>query len=82
MDVLVLNSGSSSIKYILYSWDKKITIAKGIVERVTMERSSISHDVVGKETLIINRDCPTHREAVDLIMEILTDSNHAAAPLI
>jgi acetate kinase len=78
MDILVLNSGSSSLKYILYNWNEKMTIAKGIVERVSMENSSITHELIGKETVKIDRDCPTHREAVDLIMEILTNSDHAA----
>ena len=77
MDILVLNSGSSSLKYILYNWNEKITIAKGIVERVGMENSSITHELVGKDTVKINRDCPTHKEAVDLIMEVLTESDHS-----
>jgi len=77
MDILVLNSGSSSVKYVLYRWDAKMTIAKGIVERVTMENSFISHEVRGKETLKVERDCPLHRDAVDLIIEVLTNSEHA-----
>ncbi len=77
MDILVLNSGSSSLKYILYNWNEKMTIARGIVERVSMKNSSITHELVGKKTLKIEKECPTHREAVDLIMEVLTNSEHA-----
>jgi len=73
MEILVLNSGSSSLKYILYNWDKKVTVARGIVERVTMDGSFITHEVIGKNNYQLKKDCPTHREAVDLILNVLTD---------
>ena len=74
MDILVFNSGSSSLKYLLYRWEEKTVIAKGIVERVTMGNSFIVHEIMGAETLKIEKDCPTHREAVDLIMKVMTGS--------
>jgi acetate kinase len=74
MDILVFNSGSSSLKYLLYRWEEKTVIAKGIVERVTMDNSFIVHEIMGAETLKIEKDCPTHREAVDLIMKVMTGS--------
>ena len=74
MDILVFNSGSSSLKYLLYRWEEKTVIAKGIVERVTMDNSFIVHEIMGAETLKIEKDCPTHREAVDLIMKVMTVS--------
>ncbi len=76
MDILVLNSGSSSMKYILYRWEKRSAIAKGIVERVGMKGSCISHELIGHDTLKINRDCPGHMEAVDFIMEVLTEGDN------
>ncbi|UCB45945.1 MAG: acetate kinase [Spirochaetota bacterium] len=72
MDILVFNSGSSSLKYILYRWNEKTILAKGIVERVTMPGSIITHEVIGRQKVDKARDCPTHREAVDLIIEMLT----------
>jgi acetate kinase len=72
MDILVLNSGSSSLKYTLYRWEEKMAIAKGIVERVTQSGSAITHEVVGREKAMVEKECPTHREAVNLIMEVLT----------
>lgn len=74
MDILVFNSGSSSLKYLLYRWEEKTVIAKGIVERVTMDNSFIVHEIMSAETLKIEKDCPTHREAVDLIMKVMTGS--------
>jgi len=73
MDILVLNCGSSSVKYVLYRWEEKKAIARGIVERVTQGDSFITHEVTGREKVEIPRECPTHREAIELIMEILTD---------
>ena len=77
MDILVLNSGSSSLKYILYRWEERTALAKGIVERVTQGGSSITHEVIGRDKVEIARDCPTHKEAVDLIMEMLTGDAHS-----
>jgi len=76
MDILVLNSGSSSLKYDLYRWEEKQSIAKGLVERVTQGDSFITHEVIGREAVTVKRDCPTHREAVDLIMEVLTGTEN------
>jgi len=76
MDILVLNSGSSSLKYKFYKWEEKMVIAKGIVERVTMDNSFIIHEVMGNDKIKIQRDCPTHKEAIDLIIEMLTNSEN------
>ncbi len=75
MDILVLNSGSSSLKYVLYRWEERSIVAKGIVERVTQGNSSISHEVIGREVVEIGRDCPTHSDAVQLIIEVLTEKD-------
>ena len=73
MVILTLNCGSSSAKYQVYDWDKKDVLAVGIVEKVTIGGSFINHKVKGKEEITINHDCPTHTEAVDLIIKTLTD---------
>ncbi len=76
MDILVLNSGSSSLKYLLYRWDDKKSIAKGVVERIGIKGSSITHEVIGKEPVIIEKECPSHKEALNLIISTLTDKEH------
>ena len=73
MVILTLNCGSSSAKYQVYDWDKKDVLAVGIVEKVTIGGSFINHKVKGKEEITINHDCPTHIDAVDLIIRTLTD---------
>ncbi|MGC9101020.1 MAG: acetate kinase [Caldisericum sp.] len=73
MDVLTLNCGSSSVKYQLYRWSEKRILAKGIVERVTIGGSFIKHEVPGRETVKIASECPTHKEAIELILKTLVD---------
>jgi acetate kinase len=60
----------------VYDWDKKDILAVGIVERVTLGGSFINHKAKGKEEVTIQHDCPTHTDAVDLIIKTLTDGEH------
>ena len=73
MVILTLNCGSSSAKYQVYDWENKDVLAVGIVEKVTIGGSFITHKAKGKEEYVTNYDCPTHTEAVDLIIKTLTD---------
>jgi acetate kinase len=73
MVILTLNCGSSSAKYQVYDWDAKDILAVGIVEKVTLGGSFISHKVKGKEEYTREHNCPTHTDAVDLIIKTLTD---------
>jgi len=75
MAILTLNCGSSSVKYQVYDWDKKDVLAVGVVEKVTVGGSFITHKAKGREEYTVSHDCPTHTEAVDLIIKTLTDSN-------
>ncbi|HOW90336.1 MAG TPA: acetate kinase, partial [Elusimicrobiales bacterium] len=76
MKILSLNCGSSSVKYSLFDWDNKIPLASGVVERVTSGGSSISHEVPGRERLEIKQDCPTHKEAIKLVVDTLVHRTH------
>lgn len=78
MIILSLNCGSSSVKYQLYNWDKKEIIAKGIVERVTIGDSFCVHEVNHKDKITLKHDCPTHKEAIKLIMDTLTHPEYGA----
>ncbi|HOP41300.1 MAG TPA: acetate kinase [Geobacteraceae bacterium] len=73
MDILAINCGSSSVKYQLYNWDRKELIAKGIVERVVVGGSFIQQEVPGRQKYKKEHECPTHNEAMDLIIKTLTD---------
>ena len=72
MVILTLNCGSSSAKYQVYDWDNKTVLANGTVERVGQDGSLITHKA-GKEKNVIKSPCPTHKEAIELIMKVITD---------
>ncbi len=78
MVILTLNCGSSSVKYQVYDWVAKEPLASGIVERVTQEGSKITHKAKGKDEYELEHACPTHKEAIDLIMKTLVDKDHGA----
>ena len=78
MIILSFNCGSSSVKYQLYNWAEKEVIAKGIVERVSIGNSFCVHEVNHKEKVTLEHDCPTHREAIKLIIDMLTHPEQGA----
>lgn len=69
--ILTLNCGSSSVKYQLYNWDKKIVLCRGIVERVIIGGSFINHEVRGKKPIKKKKECEDHRDAINLVIETL-----------
>lgn len=76
MLVLTLNCGSSSVKYQVYDWDNHAVLGVGLVERVTQEGSVIKHNTIGKDDVKIKHDCPTHKEAIELIINTLLDKEN------
>ncbi len=74
MVILTLNCGSSSAKYQVYDWEKKEVLANGNVERIGQEGSLITHKA-GKAKNVITKPCPTHKEAIELIMKVITDKD-------
>ncbi|MCL2128062.1 MAG: acetate kinase [Treponema sp.] len=75
MVILTLNCGSSSAKYQVYDWDTRDVLAVGIVEKVTFSGSFISHRVKGRDEVTLEQDCPTHTDAIDLIIKTLTSKD-------
>lgn len=76
MKVLVINCGSSSLKYQLFNMDDKSVIAKGLVERIGIEGSMLKHTPAGKDKVEISAEIPNHRVAVKMMLDALTDENH------
>jgi len=74
MIILTLNCGSSSAKYQVYDWEARDVLAVGIVEKVTIGGSFITHKAKGKEEVTFNNDCPTHTDAIELIIKTLTSA--------
>src|SRR5574344_1646456 len=76
MIILTLNCGSSSAKYQVFDWDAQDVLASGVVERVTQDGSAISHIAKGQDEYVLERPCPTHKEAIELIIETITSPAH------
>ena len=75
MKVLVINSGSSSLKYQLIDMETENVIAKGLCERIGIEGSKLTHKANGK-VLEKVEPMPTHNEAVSLVLSALTDKEY------
>lgn len=74
MKILVINAGSSSLKYQLIDMDKNEVLAKGVCERIGIEGSSVTHKRPGKEKYVETLPIKNHDEALSLVMKLLTDS--------
>ena len=77
MVILVLNCGSSSIKYQvidMVSPRENSLLAKGLVERIGIEGGIITHKPTGKPRLELTTDIPNHTKGIDLIFKAITDS--------
>ena len=73
MHILVLNCGSSSIKYKLYDMDNEAVLAQGGVERIGLDEAFIKVKLNNGEKKQIMADLPTHKEGVQLVFKCLLD---------
>lgn len=73
MNILVINAGSSSLKYQLIDMETESVRAKGIAERIGMEDSVLTYQPAGHDKMITKRDMPTHHEAILIVLEALVD---------
>ncbi len=73
MRVLVINCGSSSLKYQLIDSDTEEVLAKGLCERIGIDSSAITHQPVGGSKVKTEVDMPDHTMAVKYVIEKLTD---------
>jgi acetate kinase len=76
MNVLVINAGSSSLKYQLFNILKGEVLAKGIAERIGMNESVIKHSINGGEVKPLMVDMPNHRVAAQAVLTVLTSDEH------
>lgn len=77
MKILVINCGSSSIKYKLYEMDDKSVLAAGSIEKIGLEGSFLKTKING-ETKIIESACPTHTEGIKLMFDTLLNPEYGA----
>lgn len=73
MNVLVINCGSSSLKYQLIDSVSENVLAKGLCERITIDGSRLTHTPAGRDKVVIEKPMPDHTAAVKLVLEELTN---------
>ena len=72
-NILVINAGSSSLKYQLIDIDTETVIAKGICERIGIAGSLLSYKPANGEKFEKQQDMPTHADAIQMVLEVLAD---------
>ena len=77
--VLVINSGSSSLKYALVDPQEDEPIASGIVERIGEEMGRLTHSVRGSEKIVLEEQVPDHATAFGQVQRLLEESGAMAA---
>ena len=79
MIILVINCGSSSIKYQLLDMkndDVYDVLAKGLVEKIGLETGCLQHTATGKDKYVIDLPIPDHKVGMKLVLDALTDADH------
>jgi acetate kinase len=76
MKILVVNCGSSSLKYQLIDMDNESVIAKGLCERIGIEGSKLTHQPAGKDKFVVENPMPDHTVAIQMVLDALMDATH------
>ncbi len=76
MNILVLNSGSSSVKYQMIDPEIKKTLARGVVERIGMAGAMLTHTPHDREEVRLSGEILDHKVAIEYVLSILLSKNH------
>ncbi len=76
MKILVINAGSSSLKYQLIDMSDKKVLAKGLCERIGIEGSRLKHTPVGKDAVVIEQPMKDHSDAINLVINSLVSKDY------
>ncbi|MDF2839951.1 MAG: acetate kinase [Clostridia bacterium] len=76
MKILVINCGSSSLKYQLINMENEQVLAKGICERIGIDGSFLKHQPGEGDKVTIEKPMPTHMEAIQSVIDALIDAKH------
>ena len=76
MKVLVINCGSSSLKYQLIDMSTEESLAQGLVERIGIEGSVLTQKVEGRDKYIVKQPMADHKDAIKLVLEALVNEEY------
>jgi len=72
MKILVINTGSSSLKYQLIDMENEFVLAKGLCDRIGLDHSFIKHNKAGNDPVVIEKDMYNHKSAIQEVIHVLT----------
>lgn len=78
MKVLVINCGSSSLKYQLIDMENENVLAIGLAERIGIEGARVKHEIPGMDKVVIEKPMKDHKDALKIVLDALTDEKHGA----
>jgi len=78
MKIIVLNCGSSSIKYQLFDMPENKVLAKGLVEKIGLKGSAIKHKLPDGTTLKLEGEILDHQTGIEYLLGILTSKSHGS----
>ncbi len=78
MKILVINAGSSSLKYQLIDMTDESVILKGVCERITFTGGQLTQKTFDGRECVISQDMPSHKEAMELVLKAMLDSEKGA----
>ncbi len=78
MKILVINAGSSSLKYQLIDMQTETAVLKGICERIGMENGTLTQKNAADKKLVLNQDMKDHKEAIELVLKAMVDGEYGA----
>ena len=76
MNILVLNCGSSSIKYQLFDFENRTILAKGVVEKIGLKGSCLKHEIPGEKKVRLEGEVIDHQVGIEYIIGVLTSKAH------
>ena len=76
MNILVINCGSSSLKFQLINTDDESVLAKGLCERIGIDGSRLVYQPKGSDKITTEAPMPTHKQAIQMVLDALTDSTN------
>ncbi|MDD4565173.1 MAG: acetate kinase [Eubacteriales bacterium] len=76
MKILVINCGSSSLKYQVLDMTNEMLLAKGLVERIGIEGSILTHEKIGMDKYKVEESMSNHKDAISHVLKALTDKEH------
>lgn len=76
MKILVINCGSSSLKYQILEMTTEALLCKGLVEKIGITGSTITHEKIGENKLVLECAMKDHKDAIEQVLQVIRDKEY------